>query len=79
MLNSTKNANVCQNGENFAEGTHLFFIMHRKAIISLIGGMLIHLTLGAVYTTSNIVTYVISYLHVVKHQAVINHYFHTYL
>lgn len=45
--------------------------MHYKAILTLIGGVLIHLTLGTLYTASNIATYVISYLHVVKGQKVI--------
>lgn len=45
--------------------------MHYKAVLTLIGGILIHLTLGTLYTASNIATYVISYLHVAKGQKVI--------
>ena len=44
--------------------------MHAKAILSLIGGILIHITLGTMYTSSNLTPYVISYLHVVKKNAV---------
>ena len=40
--------------------------MRAKAILTLIGGILIHLTLGTLYTSSNLTTYVLSYLHVVK-------------
>ena len=45
--------------------------MHAKAILTLIGGILIHFTLGTMYTTSNLTPYVISYLHVVKKHAVL--------
>ena len=45
--------------------------MHAKAILSLIGGILIHITLGTMYTSSNLTPYVISYLHVVKKNAVL--------
>lgn len=44
--------------------------MHTKAALTLFGGILIHLTLGTLYTSSNLATYVISYCHVVKHQEV---------
>lgn len=44
--------------------------MHTKAVFTLIGGILIHLTLGTLYTSSNLATYVISYCHVVKGQKV---------
>lgn len=44
--------------------------MHYKAALTLIGGILIHLTLGTLYTASNLTSYVISYLHVVKRQPV---------
>lgn len=44
--------------------------MHTKAVLTLIGGILIHLTLGTLYTSSNLATYVISYCHVVKGQKV---------
>lgn len=44
--------------------------MHTKAVLTLIGGVLIHLTLGTLYTSSNLATYVISYCHVVKGQKV---------
>lgn len=47
--------------------------MRSKAILTLLGGILIHLTLGTLYTASNITTYVISYLHVVKGQKVSNY------
>ena len=47
--------------------------MRSKAILTLLGGILIHLTLGTLYTASNITTYVISYLHVVKGQKVYNY------
>ncbi|KAK8804570.1 hypothetical protein WA588_004780, partial [Blastocystis sp. NMH] len=36
------------------------------------GGVLIHLTLGTLYTASNLTTYVISYLHVVKQEKAID-------
>lgn len=45
--------------------------MHVRAILTLIGGILIHFTLGTMYTTSNLTPYVISYLHVVKKHAVL--------
>ena len=44
--------------------------MHYKAVLTLVGGILIHLTLGTLYTASNLTSYVISYLHVVKRQPV---------
>lgn len=47
------------------------FTMNYKGFLAVLGGTLIHLTLGAVYTSSNIITYVISYLHVVKEQTVL--------
>ena len=47
--------------------------MRSKAILTLLGGILIHLTLGTLYTASNITTYVISYLHVVNGQKVSNY------
>ena len=46
--------------------------MNSKAIKTLIGGIIVHLTLGIGYTTANLATYVISYLHVVKGFTVIN-------
>ena len=45
--------------------------MHYKAVLTLMGGVLIHLTLGTLYTASNLTTYVISYLHVVKQEKVL--------
>ena len=45
--------------------------MHCKSVLTLIGGVLIHLTLGTLYTASNLTTYVISYLHVVKQEKVL--------
>ena len=51
-------------------GTQLFILMHVKAVLTLVGGILIHLTLGTLYTASNLSTYVISYLHVVKNERV---------
>ena len=54
-------------------GTQSFFLsprMHYKAVLTLIGGILIHLTLGTLYTASNLTSYVISYLHVIKRQPV---------
>ena len=61
-------------------GTQLFilFKMHVKGVLTLVVGILIHLTLGTLYTASNLSTYVISYLHVVKNQKVyvgLLHYF----
>lgn len=52
---------------------HKSLKMRVKAILTLLGGILIHLTLGTLYTASNITTYVISYLHVVKGQKVYNY------
>ena len=59
--------------------SHTFsFSMHAKAILTLIGGILIHITLGTMYTSSNLTPYVISYLHVAKKHAVLRS-FHTSL
>ena len=38
--------------------------MHAKALLTLVGGILIHITLGTMYTSSNLTPYVVSYLHV---------------
>ena len=46
--------------------------MISKAARTLIGGIIVHLTLGIGYTTANLATYVISYLHVVKGFVVIH-------
>ncbi len=45
--------------------------MHAKALLTLVGGILIHITLGTMYTSSNLTPYVVSYLHVAKKHAVL--------
>ena len=40
--------------------------MKAKAIRTIFGGVLIHLSLGSLYTAANMITYIISYLHVLK-------------
>lgn len=37
-------------------------MIHWKAIAALIGGVMIHLTLGTVYTWGNLTLYLISYV-----------------
>ena len=57
--------------------------MNFKALRTIIGSVLIHMSIGTVYTAANMITYIISYLHVLKEQAVrqccaclfIEHYF----
>ena len=44
--------------------------MKSKAIRTIFGGVLIHLYIGSLYTAANMITYIISYLHVLKGQAV---------
>lgn len=44
--------------------------MNFKALRTIIGSALIHISLGTVYTAGNMITYIISYLHVLKEQAV---------
>ena len=44
--------------------------MNFKALRTIIGSVLIHISLGTVYTAGNMITYIISYLHVLKEQAV---------
>ena len=44
--------------------------MKAKAIRTIFGGVLIHLSLGSLYTAANMITYIISYLHVLKGHAV---------
>lgn len=42
--------------------------MNGKAIRTVIGGILVHFTFGTIYTCANMITYIISYLHVVEEQ-----------
>ena len=44
--------------------------MNFKALRTIIGSVLIHISLGTVYTAGNMISYIISYLHVLKEQAV---------
>ena len=44
--------------------------MNFKALRTIIGSVLIHISIGTVYTAANMITYIISYLHVLKEQAV---------
>lgn len=37
-----------------------------KGLLTTMGGILIHLTLGTIYSISNMNTYIISYLHVIR-------------
>ena len=50
----------------YLEGLNMNF----KALRTIIGSVLIHISLGTVYTAGNMITYIISYLHVLKEQAV---------
>ena len=45
-------------------------VMNFKALRTIIGSVLIHISIGTVYTAANMITYIISYLHVLKEQAV---------
>ena len=37
--------------------------MNPKAFRTIVGGILIHMSIGTVYTASNMITYIISYIH----------------
>ena len=39
--------------------------MNFKAIRTVLGGVLIHISLGSIYTAANMITYIISYIPVV--------------
>ena len=39
--------------------------MNLKAFRTVLGGVLIELSLGSLYTAANMITYIISYIHVV--------------
>lgn len=47
--------------------------MHIRAILSVIGGILIHIILGTIYTWGNLNMYIISY---VRHHGSPVHYFY---
>ena len=49
--------------------------MNSKALRTIIGGVLIHLSIGAIYTASNMITYIISYIHVLLENQVISELF----
>lgn len=37
--------------------------MNPKGLRTIIGGILIHMSIGTIYTASNMITYIISYIH----------------
>ena len=45
--------------------------MNLKAFRTVLGGVLIHISLGSIYTAANMITYIISYIHVVVGNTVI--------
>lgn len=45
--------------------------MNYKALRTIIGGVLIHMSIGTIYTASNMITYIISYIHVLLNNSVI--------